>query len=700
MSRVLTSLCPACGAQVRFTGDSSLVVVCDYCSSTLVRRGQAIENLGKMAELFEDHSPLQLGARGEVDGVGLVLIGRLQYRHDRGGWNEWWARLDDDRTLWLSEDNGQYVLTRPAGPPQPVPAFETLQPGHAIQLAGASYSVASLTRASVVAGQGELPFVVAGGYEAPVVDLRNARGGFATLDYSDFAAGSAAAAPSRSASGEMAAAESATADSAPTVAAPTMAVLYVGRAVTLTELKMTGLRESLERQVATEAFSCPSCGAPVQPSLRSTLAITCPACAIVLDLGKGAGQRVDFVRQNSRYQPTLKIGSIGRLEDVAWTVVGFQRREGEVEDERFEWNEYLLHETRQGFRFLVEDRGHWSLARLLQAAPAARTTAWGRSQATLNGRVYDHFASYRSKVLFVEGEFYWEVRKDDRTVHAEYIAPPRGLSRELFHEELTWSESYYLPADQVATAFRLKSLPAPEGPGMLEPLADGGPWRRRYGWLAVAAVAVLLLMQLTLMFRGTEHIIADREPVRFDGTPAAEYPFVVAAGAPVTLVVSPRAVAPEDWYYLTVTVLDASAGQPPREIRREVAGPARAGAMSAGAGDRGGSDGSNSSNSGAAAGSSIAFRLEPGDYVARVAGSPNPAARHDQVADYSIRTTSRPHLLWFWLGLIGLVIANAFGYLGAPNPESERWSHSLYGSPPKRVKARRAAPSHSEKGKG
>ena len=52
MSRVLTSLCPACGAQVRFTGDSTVIAVCEHCSSTLLRKGQAVENLGRMAELL------------------------------------------------------------------------------------------------------------------------------------------------------------------------------------------------------------------------------------------------------------------------------------------------------------------------------------------------------------------------------------------------------------------------------------------------------------------------------------------------------------------------------------------------------------------------------------------------------------------------------------------------------------------------
>jgi hypothetical protein len=73
-----------------------------------------------MAELFDDHSPLQLMASGRIQQGGkdvpFTLIGRLQYKGDAGVWTEWAAFLQDGTLATLGEDNGAYVFTRPSTP--------------------------------------------------------------------------------------------------------------------------------------------------------------------------------------------------------------------------------------------------------------------------------------------------------------------------------------------------------------------------------------------------------------------------------------------------------------------------------------------------------------------------------------------------------------------------------------------------------
>ena len=58
--------CPGCGAPVEFKSAQSTHAVCGYCQSTVVRSGDVLTRLGKMAELFDDHSPLQLFASGRI----------------------------------------------------------------------------------------------------------------------------------------------------------------------------------------------------------------------------------------------------------------------------------------------------------------------------------------------------------------------------------------------------------------------------------------------------------------------------------------------------------------------------------------------------------------------------------------------------------------------------------------------------------
>ena len=121
--------CPGCGAPVEFKSAQSTHAVCPYCQSTVVRSGEVLTRLGKMAELFDDHSPLQLMASGRIqlDGkdVPFTLIGRLQYKGDAGVWTEWAAFLNDGTLATLGEDNGAYVFTRPIDPGRDLQTLKT-----------------------------------------------------------------------------------------------------------------------------------------------------------------------------------------------------------------------------------------------------------------------------------------------------------------------------------------------------------------------------------------------------------------------------------------------------------------------------------------------------------------------------------------------------------------------------------------------
>ena len=76
-----------------------------------MRSGDKLARTGKMSELFEDFSPLQLMASGKWEGKPFTLIGRLQYKYAQGTWSEWIAGFDDGSTGSLSEDNGAFVFS-------------------------------------------------------------------------------------------------------------------------------------------------------------------------------------------------------------------------------------------------------------------------------------------------------------------------------------------------------------------------------------------------------------------------------------------------------------------------------------------------------------------------------------------------------------------------------------------------------------
>ena len=100
--RAWRAACPNCGAPVEFLSSASASAVCGFCRSTLVRDGEALRKIGTSAEVFDDFTPLAIGASGTYQGTSFMLVGRLQFGTDDGPWNEWHALFDNGRSGWLS----------------------------------------------------------------------------------------------------------------------------------------------------------------------------------------------------------------------------------------------------------------------------------------------------------------------------------------------------------------------------------------------------------------------------------------------------------------------------------------------------------------------------------------------------------------------------------------------------------------------
>jgi hypothetical protein len=161
------------------------MAVCEYCRSTLVRHDVNLEDVGKMADLKADGSPLQLAASGRYGGAHFAVVGRIQYRYAQGLWNEWYLLFDDMRGGWLGEARGNYAVSFTTAVPESMPAFGTVKVGQSVTIGGRSYQLVDVEQARCIGGEGELPFRVGAGYDAPLADLQGPGRSFATLDYSE-----------------------------------------------------------------------------------------------------------------------------------------------------------------------------------------------------------------------------------------------------------------------------------------------------------------------------------------------------------------------------------------------------------------------------------------------------------------------------------------------------------------------------------
>jgi hypothetical protein len=478
--RAYGSACPGCGAPVRFLSAASTHAVCGYCHSTLVRDGETLSRIGKMAEDFEDYSPLQLMAQGKHRGIGFTVIGRLQYRYDGGVWTEWRCALDDGSQAWLSEDNGSFVWAAETAAPPNLPEVARWQVGQALNAGGRRFTVASITQAALSAAQGELPRLPEQGRSFTLVEARSADDReplVLSIDYGS-----------------------------------TPPVVYRGEPVALEMLSLCGLKDAQaqggsDRTFKARQFSCPHCGSTLEVKLATTQSMSCPSCESLIDLSQGLGGELKHAIQDEPIRPLIPLGTEGDLQGRRWQVVGYQHRTGQEPDdpnETFGWEEYLLYNTKSGFVFLVDSTDGWSLVKPLTGAPQAIS---GHHKVRHAGRVYTLQYQYKGQTEYVCGEFYWKVQRGQQTFNADYIGPAKHvLSSERAGAEVTWSGGETLDHRTVAKAFgqsanvdlfrRADAQPLSSlVTGLGSSTGMGADWGRWLGnWWVLLMILVLIVM--------------------------------------------------------------------------------------------------------------------------------------------------------------------------------------------------------------
>ena len=178
--------CPNCGAPIVFRWSSAVQTTCEFCHSILVRTDVDLEKVGEVADLPPDASPIQIGTEGIYQNKSFVVIGRIMYAYEQGGWNEWHLIYNDGTSGWLSDAQLEYDLSWLTQPPesQLLPG-DHVKRGNGFQWNGKTYEVTSITKAHYKGVQGELPFQYWDKATAVFADLRTTDGDFATIDYSD-----------------------------------------------------------------------------------------------------------------------------------------------------------------------------------------------------------------------------------------------------------------------------------------------------------------------------------------------------------------------------------------------------------------------------------------------------------------------------------------------------------------------------------
>lgn len=489
--QVIQANCPNCGNTVPFHSEFSTHAVCASCDTLVVRRESGVDNLGKVAEIQQDGSPLQLGVQGQYQGRNFQVVGRIQLRYQDGFWNEWHLFYSNGESGWLGEAMGEYFVSFAVAGDN-VPAQAQIGLGDALTLQGEPYAVTGAVRNSVSAYEGELPFIVDGEQEFATFDLRSTSGKAATIDFSD---------------------------DPPTV--------FIGQYVPFSEFRFTGLRRQGQlpdpgdgirmpaAQAAVERFNCPTCGAPhsVSGGIRSKV-LVCEFCGSAVDL---TGSNLQVLWQEAQIRNELQggspipLGSQGTIDGIEFTVIGYLKKSVVYDGVKYPWLEYLLYSFTDGYRWLVESDNHYTLMVNLaevpeqsNGQPVARP---GPQTIRYRGLDYRHFQSSTPRVDALAGEFYWRVRVGDQAPNFDYVAPPYSLSVETSDDSFVWTQGIYKEPGEIQSLFGLQtSLPSPVGvaPAQPNPYVETNKsvWRTFWAF----AIAGFLLMATGLLPGGSREV--------------------------------------------------------------------------------------------------------------------------------------------------------------------------------------------------
>ena len=621
--------CPSCGARVHFFSGASVFAVCEYCASTLTRKGEVLESIGKMAALQDDPTLIQIGTEGVYKGVHFGVIGRIQLNYGAGGgdglWNEWHVMFDDMRSGWLGEASGEFTLTFEKSLPLQPPPHAGIHAEDRIDLGGAEFEVTNIESATCIAGQGELPFAVGPGYSAPVVDLRRDEQ-FATIDYSDD--------PPR---------------------------VYVGERVDGGALKLYNLRDAASlpaKTVAADAFACPQCAAPFKLSSGRISTYGCASCGAVLDTTLSTVRVVLKAQEEANVALAIPLGAKGRFESIDWEVIGHMRRgaRSETGPSGFSWSEFLLFDPKAGFRWLTTSSGHWSFVN--NAAKSVKVKGTSAQQA---GRAHEHFESYQSEVLHVLGEFYWRVKVGDTATVDDYIAPPVMISREKTGKEVTWSIATYMTPEEIAAAFKLdKPLPRPAGIAPNQP----SPWDTTASalWKRFALFTVIaLVVQLYFAFSSST-VYSDTFTIKHGADKSmTTRPFTVK-GKDTNLVVRAQTDLDNTWAGLTYTLADPDSGRT-WQVERQMEHY------------KGVDEDGDSWSEGSPGDDAVFYDIPPGKYVLNVEGELDPQSNRALVGNLTIERGHASWLNWLLLQLF-LFSVPLVGWWRSRSFEARRWADS------------------------
>jgi len=173
--------CPQCGDQLDIFFKYSKLVKCRSCNSSIFLEDNHVKLIGESSVLSPEPSLIQLNQPFEFQGVSYTPLGKIRYSYGRGFWEEWFVRNQNNKMLWLSIDEGDFVLQEKMKLSLPFKSTTKFNVGTSY----GNYIVTEIGEGTCVGYEGELPERITLGDKHKYIHLSQGKGNLVTLEFTE-----------------------------------------------------------------------------------------------------------------------------------------------------------------------------------------------------------------------------------------------------------------------------------------------------------------------------------------------------------------------------------------------------------------------------------------------------------------------------------------------------------------------------------
>lgn len=255
--------------------------------------------------------------------------------------------------------------------------------------------------------------------------------------------------------------------------------------------------------------SCPKCGKEILLYTHyRAISVACTNCNAVLffDTTKNLNSS-KLIWDSKKHEATFKIGMVFTIDEIKYRLINYAvKKETKYHTE---WTEYTLFNPIEGTLFLSESDGHFNILEPtrffhIDNSDSINYEVEGNS---LNFKLYN---KYKYNVTIRQGEFLFELQKNQLPYCRDYVAPPYILSSEKTASEVIWCIGKYCSHGEVKSWVK-----EPVSMPIINGVAPNQPYSTKYDYnnflkLTGLSVTLLILIQVLYSALFTSHRVVSQ----------------------------------------------------------------------------------------------------------------------------------------------------------------------------------------------